>query len=90
MEGHGCHIAQPFGVNLKKIKTTFPRCTGHLNSIKSYKARFTANSSSCATTELSKVLTLCLTAVKNMFSSTVKRYMKDQVKTYFGLLKIQV
>ena len=32
----------------------------------------------------------CLTAVKNMLSSTVKRYMRDPVKTYFGLLKIQV
>ena len=34
MEGHGCHTALDFGVNLKKIKTKFPRCTGHLNSIK--------------------------------------------------------
>ena len=31
-----------------------------------YKARFNANSSSCTTTELSKLLTLCLTAIKNM------------------------
>ena len=75
---------------LKKIKTKFLYCTGYLNSIKTYKARFTANSSSCTTTELSKVLTSCLTAVKNMLSSTVKRYMRDPVKTYFGLLKIQV
>ena len=29
-----------------------------------YKARFIANSSSCSTTELSKLLTSCLTAVK--------------------------
>ena len=29
-----------------------------------YKARFIANSSSCTTTELSKLLTSCLTAVK--------------------------
>ena len=75
---------------LKKIKTKFLRCTGYLNSIKSYKARFIANSSSCMTTELSKMLTSCLTAVKNMLSSVVKKYMRDLVKTYFGLLKIQV
>ena len=62
----------------------------YLNSIKTYKARFIANSSSCTTTELSKLLTLCLTAVKNMLSSIVKRYMRDLVKPYFGLLKIQV
>ena len=55
-----------------------------------YKARFIANSSSCTTTELSKSLTSCLTAVKNMLSSIVKKYMRDIVKTNFGLLKIQV
>ena len=31
-----------------------------------------------------------ITAVKNMLSSTVKRYMRDPVNIYFGLLKIQV
>ena len=30
-----------------------------------YKARFIANSSSCTTTQLSKVLTFCLTAIKS-------------------------
>ena len=30
-----------------------------------YKARFIANSSSCTTTELSKLLTSCLTTIKN-------------------------
>ena len=75
---------------LKKIKTKFLRCTGYLSSIKPYKARFIANSSSCSTTELSKLLTSCLKTVKNMLSSTVKRYMRDPVETYFGLLKIQV
>ena len=30
-----------------------------------YKARFVANSSSCTTTELSKLLTSCLTTIKN-------------------------
>ena len=48
----------------KKIKAKFLRGTGYLNSIKTYKARFIANSTSCATTELSKLLTTCLTAVK--------------------------
>ena len=57
---------------------------------KPYKARFIANSSSCTTTELSKLLTSCFTAVKKMLSNIVKRYMRDPVKTYFGLLKIQV
>ena len=44
------------------------------------------NSSSCTTSELSNLLTSCLTAVKNMLSSTVKGYMIDPVKIYFCLL----
>ena len=40
--------------------------------------------------ELSKLLTSLLTAVKNMLLNTAKRYMKDLVRIYFGLLQIQV
>ena len=45
-------------------KTNFlvPCTTGYLVSLK---ARFIANSSSCTTTELSKLLTSCLTAIKS-------------------------
>ena len=63
----GMVVIQPYILvsKLKKIKTKFLRCTGYPNSTKKpYKARFIANSSSCTTTELSKLLTLCLTAVK--------------------------
>ena len=72
----GMVIIQPYILvsKLKKTKTEFLRCTGYLNSLKTYKARFNANSSFFTTTELSKLLTSCLTAVKNMLSSTVKRY----------------
>ena len=91
VDGHGCHTALHFGVKAKENQDKVPCCTGYLNSIKkTYKARFIANSSSCTTTELSKLLTSCLTDVKNMLSNIVKRYMRDPVKTYFGLLKIQV
>ena len=64
----GMVVIQPYisASKLKKIKTKFLRCTGYLNSIKPYKARFIANSSSC-TTELSKLLTSCLTAVKTCY-----------------------
>ena len=86
-------VIQPYNLvsNLKKIKTKFLRCTGYLNSIKNpIKQDLLLNYSSCTTTELSKLLTSCLTAVKNMLSNIVKRYMRDLVKTYFGLLNIQV
>ena len=57
---------------------------------KPYKARFIANSSSCTTTELHNCKPRVLQLLKNMLSNIVKRYMRDPVKTYFGLLKIQV
>ena len=84
VDGHGCHIALHFGVKAKENQDKVPTLywLPKLHK-KPYKARFIANSSS-------KLLTSCLTAVKNMLSNIVKRYMRDPVKTYFGLLKIQV
>ena len=65
----GMVVIQPYILvsKLKKAKTGFLRCTGYLKSTskKPYKARFIANSSSCTTTELSKLLTSYLTAVMN-------------------------
>ena len=92
VDGHGCHTALHFGVKAKENQDKVPSSywLPKLHK-KPYKARFIANSSSCTTTELYKLLTSCLTAVKkNILSSIVKRYMRDPVKTYFGLLKIQV
>ena len=62
----GIVVIQPYILvsKLKRIKTKLLHCTGYLNSIKTYKARFIANSSSCTTTELSTLLTSCLTPVK--------------------------
>ena len=50
LNGHGCHTALHFGVKAKKTKTKFIYSTGYLNSIKTYKARFIANSIYCTTT----------------------------------------
>ena len=83
VDGHGCHTALHFGVkdkeNQDKVPTLYWLPKLHKNP---YKARFIANSSSCITTELSKLLTSCLTAAKNMLSSIVKRYMRDPVKPF--------
>ena len=88
VDGHGCHTALHFGVKAKENQDKVPTLywLPKLDK-KPYKARFIANSSSCTTTELSKLLTSCLTAVKNMLSNIVKRYMRDLVKTYFDLFK---
>ena len=52
-----------------------------------YKSRFIANSSACTTTELSFLLSCCLTAIKNMSLYIAQQFMKEMVKNYFGLLK---
>ena len=65
VDGHGCHTALHFGVEAKenqdKVPTLYWLPKVHKNL---YKARFVAISSLCTTTELSKFLTSCLTAVK--------------------------
>ena len=51
-----------------------------------YKARFIANSSSCTTTNLSKLLTSCLTAIKNhwiRYYDTV--YERDGINYFWSI-----
>ena len=66
MNGHGNHLALKFSVCVKERQDRLPTMywLPKLHE-RPYKARFIANSSSCTTTELSKLLTSCLTAVKN-------------------------
>ena len=78
-----CFQSQPFRCLLKCRLIIFLILLGSLsrqlwliwrtiNFIKkSYKTRFIANSSSCSTTELSKLLTSCLTAIKSHIQSTL-------------------
>ena len=54
-----------------------------------YEARFIANSSSCATTVLSKLLTSCFTAVKNIGLDTMILFTKWMERTNFGQFKFQ-
>ena len=62
---HICHLATKFAVcvteGLEKLPMSYWLPKLHKRA---YKARFIANSSSCTTTELSKLLTSCLTAIK--------------------------
>ena len=52
-----------------------------------YKARFIANSSSCTTTELSKLLTSCLTAVKNHVIRYCEKVYERSGKKMFWSIK---
>ena len=64
----GCHTDLHFSVKAKETHENVPTLYWlpklHKNP---YKARFIAKSSSCTTTELSKLLTSCLTAVKTCY-----------------------
>ena len=62
---HSNKIPNKFAIDVKERKDRLP--TMHwLTKLhkRPYKARFISNSSSCTTTELSKLLTSCLTAIK--------------------------
>ena len=87
VEGHDFHTALHFGVKAKENQDKVPTLywLPKLHK-KPYKARFISNSSSCMATELSKMLTLCLTAVKNMLSSIVKRFERSG-KNLFWYIK---
>ena len=65
VDNHCCHITTKFAVciseNQEKLPTWYWLPKLHKRP---YTSRFIANSSSCTTTELSKLLTSCLTAVK--------------------------
>ena len=52
-----------------------------------YKARFIANSSSCTTTSLSKVLTFCLTAIKNHWIKYCEKIYEREGINFFWSIK---
>ena len=82
---HIFHNATRFAVSVNKDQERLPTFywLPKLHK-KPYKARFIANSSSCTTTEISKLLTSCLTTIKNTLSNIVKKSMKGPVKIFFG------
>ena len=86
----GMVVIQPYILvsKLKKTKTGFLLCTGYLNFIQIYiKQYFFANSSSCTTTELSKLLTSCLTAVKKLVIKYFEKVYERSGKNLFWSIK---
>ena len=77
VDWHGCHTALHFCVKANENKDKFLRCTGYLNAIKKPIKQVLL----LILVHVSKLLASCLTAVKNMLSSTVKKYMRDPVKS---------
>ena len=87
VNSHSNNLPYQFAVNVKESQDKLPTMYWLPKLHKRpYKARFIANSSSCTTTELSKLLTSCLTAIK----AKVIKYcetpcMKGQGKICTGL-----
>ena len=91
MNGHCNHLALKFSVCVKERQDRLPMMYWLPKLHKTpYKARFIAKSSSCTTTELSKLLTSCLTAVKNHVIRYCEKVYERSGKNIFGLLKILV
>ena len=66
VDRHRCHMATKFGLFVDEDHSKLPTLYWLPKLHKRpYKSRFIANSSACTTTELSILLTSCLTAIKN-------------------------
>ena len=66
VDRHRCHMAAKFEVFVDEDHSKLPTINWLPKLHKRpYKSRFIANSSSCTTTDLSILLTSCLTAIKN-------------------------
>ena len=89
VDRHRCHMEAKFELFVDEDHSQLPTLYWLPKLHKRpYKSRFIANSSACTTTELSILLISCLTAIKN--HNIAQQFMKEMVKKYFGLLKIQV
>ena len=88
MNGHCNHLALKFSVCVKERQDRLPTMYWLPKLHKTpYKARFIANSSSCTTTEISKLLTSCLTAVKNHVIRYCEKVYERSGKNLFWSIK---
>ena len=88
VDRHGCHTALHFGVKAKENQDKVPTFywLPKLHK-KTYKARFIANSSTCTTTELSKLLTSCLTTVEKLVIKYCEKVYERSGKKLFCSIK---
>ena len=88
MNGHCNHLALKFSVCVKERQDRLPTMYWLPKLHKRpYKARFIANSNSCTTTELSKLLTSCLTAFKNHVIRYCEKVYERSGKNLFWSIK---
>ena len=83
-----CHTATKFAVSVKEDQERLPTIYWLPKLHKSpCKARFIANSSSCTTTELSKLLLSCLTAIKKHLIKYCEKVYERPGKNPFWSIK---
>ena len=88
MNGHCNHLDLTFSVCVKERQDRLPMMYWLPKLHKRpYKARFIANSSTCTKTELSKLLTSCLTAVKNHVIRYCEKVYERSGKNLFWSIK---
>ena len=89
VNGHHCnHLALGFSGCVKERQDRLPKMYWLPKLHKRpFKARFIANSSSCSTTDLSKLLTSCLTAVKNHVMKYCEKVYERSGKHLFWSIK---
>ena len=88
MNVHCIHLALKFSVCVKGCQDRLPTMYWLPKLHKRpYEARFIANSSSCTTTELSKLLSSCLTAVKNHVIRYCEKVYERSGKNWFWSIK---
>ena len=88
INNHIFHNATSFAVSVNEDQERFPTFywLPKLHK-KTYKARFIANSSSCMTTELSKLITSCLTTIKNHVIKYCEKVYERSGKNLFWSIK---
>ena len=88
INNHIFHNATRFAVSVNEDQERLPTFywLPELHK-KPYKARFIANSSSCTTTELSKLLTSCLTTIKNHVIKYCEKVYERSGKNLFWSIK---
>ena len=85
---HCCHTATEFAVNIKEDQERLPTMYWLPKLHKSpYKVCFIAKSSFCSTTELAKLLTSCLTAIKKHLIKYYEKVYERSVKNLFWSIK---
>ena len=88
VNGHCNHLALNFSVCVKERQERIPTmCWLPKLHKRPYKAQFIANLSSCTTTELSKLLTSCLTAIKNHIIRYCEKVYERSGKNLFWSIK---